>query len=147
MPDYIGADARGLIVPNGDAAALAEALLRIAADAELRARLGRAAREFVENECDHRLVARECSTLYADMVAGSDNSRNPGTVADVKSGLRQMERLITSLDDWTLPELIARSQSYDEGYASGIRDGIAHAVRQNLLTRTAHRLAGLKTPR
>jgi glycosyltransferase involved in cell wall biosynthesis len=43
IPDVLDADS-GILVPPGDAAALAEALLRLARDAGLRARMGKAAR-------------------------------------------------------------------------------------------------------
>jgi len=44
VPDMLG-DEAGLLVPPGDADALAEAMLRLAADSDLRHRLGRAAHE------------------------------------------------------------------------------------------------------
>lgn len=43
IPDVLDTDS-GVLVPPGDAAALAEALLRLARDADLRARMGKAAR-------------------------------------------------------------------------------------------------------
>ena len=141
MPDYIGDNSRGIIVPAGDADALAEALCRIAGDGNLRERLGQAARTFVETECNHKLIARQASELYGEMSVHKEPRAS--RLADVTASLRQLERLITDLDDWTAPELIARAHSYDAGYASGLRDGFAHAVRQNMLTRAAHRLSHL----
>jgi glycosyltransferase involved in cell wall biosynthesis len=59
----------GLIVPTGDAVALAAALERLLADAGLRARLGRAARAAVETYGwdDH---ARRLDSLYRSLAAG-----------------------------------------------------------------------------
>jgi glycosyltransferase involved in cell wall biosynthesis len=45
VPDVVGDGEQALVVAPGDAAALAAALARLGADAELRARLGAAARE------------------------------------------------------------------------------------------------------
>jgi glycosyltransferase involved in cell wall biosynthesis len=43
----VRSDIDGLIVPPGDAAALADALSRLASDADLRARMGASARQRV----------------------------------------------------------------------------------------------------
>jgi D-inositol-3-phosphate glycosyltransferase len=45
IPDFVHDDDNGLLVPPGDAAALAEALERLLGNADLRARLGRRGRE------------------------------------------------------------------------------------------------------
>lgn len=47
VPEVVLDGETGLLAPPGDAAAMAEALTRLAADPELRARMGRAAREHV----------------------------------------------------------------------------------------------------
>ena len=52
IPELIEDGVSGLLVPERDAAALAEALARLAADAALRASLGRAARRRVEERFD-----------------------------------------------------------------------------------------------
>jgi len=49
----------GRIVPRGDAAALAEALVELGGDAELRLRYGRAARRRAEAEFDVRRMVRD----------------------------------------------------------------------------------------
>ncbi len=142
LPEYIGFDSRGIVVPAGNTQALAGALARVAADRDLRERLGRSARQFVENECDYRVVANQSLDVYGDL-AGCAKSRKGDEPTHVTDSLKQLERFITGLDDWTATELVARSRSYDAGYASGMRDGFAHAVRQSLLTRAAHRLSDL----
>jgi glycosyltransferase involved in cell wall biosynthesis len=70
IPDIVGDGATGLLVPPGDAGALAAALERLAVDPSLRARLGSAGREHVRAQFSwDRIVARweEC---YAAAMSG-----------------------------------------------------------------------------
>uniref|UniRef100_I2Q318 Glycosyltransferase n=1 Tax=Desulfovibrio sp. U5L TaxID=596152 RepID=I2Q318_9BACT len=60
----------GLLVPPGDAAALAGALASLLADAPLRLRLGGAARDFVERRYDQRVMVRDYQTVYRRVLAG-----------------------------------------------------------------------------
>lgn len=60
----------GLLVPCGDAAALAAALGRLRDDPELAARLGAAAREEVRREHSHAAMAARYAEVYANHVAG-----------------------------------------------------------------------------
>ncbi|PYS85117.1 MAG: hypothetical protein DMF67_02355 [Acidobacteria bacterium] len=55
IPDVLDAES-GVLVPPGDADSLAEALLRLAEDAELRARMGRAARARYQNLFSPKVV-------------------------------------------------------------------------------------------
>lgn len=57
IPELIEDGASGLLVPPGDAPAIAAALVRLAADAELRARLGTGARRRAEQMFDVRASA------------------------------------------------------------------------------------------
>lgn len=57
----------GLLVPPGDAGALASTLLRLAADGALRERLGRQARAHVETEHDGARVAQAAATVYGSV--------------------------------------------------------------------------------
>ena len=61
---------RGLLVNAGDADGLAAALARVATDAPLRARLGRAARQAVAAHFTKERLMQEMTTLYDDVVAG-----------------------------------------------------------------------------
>ena len=59
IPELVADGRTGLLVEPGDPAALAEALRRLAADADLREHLGNAARRAVEQDFDlSRSVAR-----------------------------------------------------------------------------------------
>jgi glycosyltransferase involved in cell wall biosynthesis len=60
----------GLIVPESDPAALAEALLRLLRNETLRARLARAGRERVEQHYSWEQVARKTYTLFRQVLRG-----------------------------------------------------------------------------
>ena len=60
----------GLIVPEGDPAALAEALLRLLRDEPLRARLAQAGRERVEQHYSWEQVARKTYKLFRQILRG-----------------------------------------------------------------------------
>jgi glycosyltransferase involved in cell wall biosynthesis len=59
----------GLLVPVRDARALADAILRLARDPALRARMGAAGRARVEREFGHEVIFRETEAIYRE-VAG-----------------------------------------------------------------------------
>lgn len=63
MPEAIEHEVNGLLVPPGDAEALARALGRVLGDAALGARLGRAARGTVEE----RFLARDVAARYGEL--------------------------------------------------------------------------------
>jgi glycosyltransferase involved in cell wall biosynthesis len=72
IPEAVRDDETGLLVPQRDPAALAAALERLLADAELRARLGRAARALVERRFDiGRNSARMRSLLWSAPIAAA----------------------------------------------------------------------------
>ena len=58
------AGVNALLVPPDDAVALADAVARLAADPELRARFGRAGRQLVEDKFSSERIGREVATLY-----------------------------------------------------------------------------------
>jgi len=68
--DFVTTGETGLIVPVGDIGALAQTIGQLAADADLRARLGRQARERAE-EFDERVVLERFARLI-DALAGRD---------------------------------------------------------------------------
>jgi glycosyltransferase involved in cell wall biosynthesis len=61
----------GLLVPPGDAGALADALERLARDPGLRRRLGAAARDLVERELSEEGVVAQTLALYRSLVPGA----------------------------------------------------------------------------
>lgn len=66
---FVQPNVEGLVVPPGDATALAGALQRLAGDAELRARFGAAARERVASHFTEAHVRARVRTAYLDMGA------------------------------------------------------------------------------
>jgi glycosyltransferase involved in cell wall biosynthesis len=69
IPELVRHDETGLLVPPGDPAALAAALRRLVEDPELRARLGRAGRETIEDEYDLRRNAAALAVLFAEVAS------------------------------------------------------------------------------
>jgi hypothetical protein len=66
IPELVRDGESGLIVPPDDPAALADALVRLAADAALRARLGAAARRLVERQHDQETNARRVIAMLEE---------------------------------------------------------------------------------
>jgi glycosyltransferase involved in cell wall biosynthesis len=62
----------GLVVPAGDEAALAQALIRLLADPDLRSRMGNAARRRMAAEFGIGSIVRQMSALYRQLAAGKD---------------------------------------------------------------------------
>ena len=69
--DAIEPGETGLLVPPRDAAALAQAIARLAADAALRQRLGAAGRALAEREFDIEDVCRKHLDIYQALLAGA----------------------------------------------------------------------------
>jgi glycosyltransferase involved in cell wall biosynthesis len=64
MPEIIAAEQTGLLVPPGDAPALAAAILRLARDPALRAAMGKAGRALFEEKFTDRAMAAGSLPLY-----------------------------------------------------------------------------------
>jgi glycosyltransferase involved in cell wall biosynthesis len=58
----------GLLVPSRDAEGLADALERLARDANLRHRMGAAAREYVAGEFSEEVVIGQTLALYRSLI-------------------------------------------------------------------------------
>jgi phosphatidylinositol alpha-1,6-mannosyltransferase len=69
IPDAVQHGRTGLLVPPNDAGALAEAIARLSSDPELRERLGRQGRAFVEEHYRWQDNAAQMKRLYQDLVA------------------------------------------------------------------------------
>ena len=69
IPDVVLDGETGILIPPADAGALANAIERLAADAELRRTMGDAARRFVEREYDWKQNTALMERLYDKMLA------------------------------------------------------------------------------
>jgi glycosyltransferase involved in cell wall biosynthesis len=77
IPELVRDGETGLLVPPDDPVAVADALARLAADAPLRERLGRAGRLLVEAQHDQRLTARRMLALLEAALDGTETG-GPG---------------------------------------------------------------------
>jgi glycosyltransferase involved in cell wall biosynthesis len=69
LVDAVDDDVTGLLVPSGDTAALRAAVERLLGDAELRARLGAAAREKAQRELSFDVAAERLQAVYEEALA------------------------------------------------------------------------------
>jgi glycosyltransferase involved in cell wall biosynthesis len=76
IPEMVRDGTEGLLVPAGDAAALAEALARVLTDDALRARLGAAARRRVDEAFHVDRMVEETLAVYRECLAERDASRS-----------------------------------------------------------------------
>jgi glycosyltransferase involved in cell wall biosynthesis len=86
IPELVESGRTGFLTPPRDAAALADALHRLSADAALRRRMGRAGREKVLREFNVDSSAEALATLFASH--GSAGSRRDSRAAPDRSGSR-----------------------------------------------------------
>lgn len=73
-PELVVNGPAGLVVPPGDAAALAEALLRLLDDPAARLAMGRAGRAWAREAHSMETMAHQHEALYADILAGQPNA-------------------------------------------------------------------------
>ena len=69
LPEVVGHDETGWLVPPGDAPALAEAIQRLMADAERRRQMGAAGRQRMVQRFTWRETARKTVELYEEVLA------------------------------------------------------------------------------
>lgn len=71
LPELVRHNIDGLVVPAGDAQALAQALTRLMGDAELRKRLGGSAKERIKNDFSIVKTVNRVFTLYQELMRAS----------------------------------------------------------------------------
>ena len=71
VAEYIENGKNGLVVPVGDAQAMADAIARLAADAELRCQFGQRAREVACRELDISVIAEKTASAYRVILASA----------------------------------------------------------------------------
>jgi glycosyltransferase involved in cell wall biosynthesis len=67
VPDVVQHESNGLLVESGDVEAMRAGLLRLKADPILRARLGSAGRQLIQNEFSEGVVIRRLQSLYREL--------------------------------------------------------------------------------
>jgi len=77
VPEVLAENTEGLVVPPGDAVALAEALARLLGDRALRERLGQAARARVERSFASEAICSRYQALYRELLASRPASAPP----------------------------------------------------------------------
>jgi glycosyltransferase involved in cell wall biosynthesis len=78
VPDLIADGENGLLVDPGDAASLADAVLRVLDDPSAAAAMAARARELRRREFDIDVTVRRIECLYADLFARSRRGRREG---------------------------------------------------------------------
>ena len=68
LPEIVGDDAAGILVPPGDPPALAAAIKRLLADKPLRQRMGQAARKRIEDFFSRQAAARKSVEVYRELL-------------------------------------------------------------------------------
>lgn len=70
IPTFVQHEKTGLLVPPGDVAKLAEAIIRVLEDKDLARRLGRQAREFIHQNFSSVVMADRTLAMYEDVLKG-----------------------------------------------------------------------------
>ena len=85
VPELVEDERTGILVPPGDARALAAALTRLASDADLRRRMGEAGRARAQANFDVEGFRRAHLELYAGQLALSERTRRRGARRSTRS--------------------------------------------------------------
>ena len=83
----------GLIIPTRDEGALANAILQLAANPELRTRLGNSGRIAAEESASQKLVAEKVTKIYQALIVHKTEARQPRRLRDgsrLKAALGQL---------------------------------------------------------
>lgn len=137
MTEYLGEDEqRGLIVPVREPEKLAQAMVRITRDADLRERFGVNARKFVEANCDHLKIAEKSIEVYGS--AKIESFRSETNLNDCRNHLEETFKLLDRFYD-----IAEKRTTYDLAYKTGLTDGIAHATDRTVFTRAAQKLSSI----
>ena len=78
LPEVVEDGVTGILVPPGDAPALAEAIQTLMGDADLRRRMGQAGRERVLEKFSWPRAALETEAVYREVLGGRCRSSGPG---------------------------------------------------------------------
>jgi glycosyltransferase involved in cell wall biosynthesis len=68
LPEIVGSDGAGILVPPADPVAMSEAIKRLLGDESLRQRMGKAARKRIEESFSWEVAARKTVEVYEEVV-------------------------------------------------------------------------------
>ena len=93
IPEVVDDGGTGLLVPPGDVPALAEAMLRLGADADLRRAIGhQGLQRFEQRSASTTSAGRPRTSTARSSTSGAANAVGPGRDADGGRGLRRHGR-------------------------------------------------------
>jgi glycosyltransferase involved in cell wall biosynthesis len=81
LPNVVEHNETGLLVPPRNAEALAQAILNLLRNAELRKTMGQAGREKLKRESDPEVVVRQTLDVYRKAISGFTDNANPDSAA------------------------------------------------------------------
>ena len=81
LPEMVEDGRTGYLVPPCDPEALADAVVRLLADKQLRRRMGENGKRKVNSECSPEVVARQTLAVYRAAIAGHARARGDATLA------------------------------------------------------------------
>jgi hypothetical protein len=128
LPENVGHEITGFVVPRRDPAAMTERLAQLAGDAALRRRMGRAARLRAETALDLSRQLDAFEELYRDLLseprltdAGLDAARDAAT-------LRRIEELRRELEDVQRRRDALREQLWRREVAERVQAFVAETL-------------------
>lgn len=86
LAECVAHEETGLLVPPRDPAALAEAIVRLLKDRQLRRRMGLAGKARLDLECSPRVVADLTADVYRTAIQSRDSHRDPPELESISSG-------------------------------------------------------------
>jgi len=125
LKEYVRHGETGWHVPVGDATALSKAIITLTNDADLRHRLGSAARESIATMCDPQKIAQESLSIYQRAIERhklTGGARSPAFKIFA-------EKLSLYMYDWSLVQHIRDlgEEIYGRGWKQGYAEGLAAA--------------------
>jgi glycosyltransferase involved in cell wall biosynthesis len=126
IPEYVEDGVSGLLFESENAEDLAEKVVALALDVDLRSKMRAAAALRVANLCAPSIVARQSIELYEDAVKSFKERARAGVLMNEPDP--SIKHLMNAFDSWMkepyLTELLntRMSEAWDKGYQQGLKD-------------------------